>query len=187
MDGATIMSDIAEDSESSELASPIPLHHTNKNEDILPNLSPASWLSEDSWLSMSAGEKVGFMEHVTNGCFSREHLLPFLNGRYYPTANLFHLRSGAITFGTRGIDRIVLGHGPRRVLVLVGIRGNEYCGVDAAKMIMQKKALFTAGHASITAGELLVDNNWDAPIVSYFDELTIEFLLGNPAALAKVI
>ena len=74
------------------------------------------------------------------------------------------------------------------MLGLVGIHGNEYCGVDAVKIIMQKKALFTAGHASIiTAGELLVDNNWDAPIDSYFDDLTIEFLLGNPAALAKVI
>ena len=47
----------------------IPLVH--KEDDIIPNLSPVSWLSSDSWSSMSYYERLGFMEHLMNGNFRR--------------------------------------------------------------------------------------------------------------------
>ena len=104
----------------------------------------------------------------------------------YPTAHLFRIRSDAITFGTGGVDRVVLGHGPRRVLVLVGIHGNEPCGVEAVRMMLQRQAIFTGGHASVSAGELQIVENWSQPLDALFESLTIEFMLGNPAALKKV-
>lgn len=52
------------------LNEPIPLKHSEDN-DIMPNLSPVSWLSEDSWSSMSYNDKLGFMEHMMNGKFRR--------------------------------------------------------------------------------------------------------------------
>ena len=63
-----------------------------------------------------------------------------------------------MSFGKEGVDRVVLGHGPRRVLILVGIHGNEPCGVESVKMFLQRKALF-AGHANVCAKELLMDEN----------------------------
>lgn len=167
-----------------ELAAPIPLEHSNDS-DIVPNLSPVSWLSEESWNTMSPDEKLGFMEHVCIG-FRGEHLLPFLRTRYYPTDRAFRVRSDAMVFGSDGVDRVILGHGPRRVLVLVGVHGNEPCGVEAVKTILQRKAIFTEGHAAVTANELLVEESWNFPLDDLFDSLTLEFLVGNPAALMKV-
>lgn len=56
-------------SSSVDLKQSIPLKHSE--DDIMPNLSPVSWLSEDSWSSMSYNEKLGFMEHLMNGKFRR--------------------------------------------------------------------------------------------------------------------
>lgn len=55
-------------SSSADLKQSFPLKH---GEDIMPNLSPVPWLSEDSWASMSHDDKLGFMEHLTNGKFRR--------------------------------------------------------------------------------------------------------------------
>jgi hypothetical protein len=52
-----------------DLNESIPLKHSD--DDIMPNLSPVSWLSEDSWSSMSYNDKLGLMEHLTNGKFRR--------------------------------------------------------------------------------------------------------------------
>mmetsp|Transcript_12883 Transcript_12883/g.20979 ORF Transcript_12883/g.20979 Transcript_12883/m.20979 type:complete len:457 (+) Transcript_12883:1-1371(+) len=172
-----------DDDNESVLSSPLPLQRGDDT-DILPNLSPVPWLSEESWSSMSYNEKIGFMEHITNGTFHSEHLLPFIHGRYYPTSHPFRIQSDEMRFGKEGVDRIVLGHGPRRVLILVGIHGNEPCGVEAVKMLLQRKTLFS-GHANVSAKELLIDENWNQPIDALFESLTIEFLLGNPAALEK--
>ena len=108
-----------------------------------------------------------------------------IHGRYFPTAELFRIRTDAMTFGKNGIDRVILGHGPRRVLVLVGIHGNEPCGVEAVKMMLKRKSIFTASHSDVTSDELHLDENW-SPLESLFDSLTIEFMVGNPAALEKV-
>ena len=52
-----------------DLTQSIPLLYGE--DDIMPNMSPVSWLSEDSWSSMSYEEKLGFMEHLLNGRFRR--------------------------------------------------------------------------------------------------------------------
>lgn len=101
---------------STELYSSFPLR---RNEDILPNMSPVSWLSENSWRSMSYDEKVGFMEHILNGSFRSEHLVRSVHDQYYPMPHLF--KSGAVSFGKGGVDRVVLGNGPRKVLVIGGM------------------------------------------------------------------
>lgn len=56
-------------SDDTDLNQSIPLTHSTS--DILPNLAPVSWLSEDSWASMTHDDKVGFMEHLMGGKFSR--------------------------------------------------------------------------------------------------------------------
>lgn len=144
---------------------------------IIPNLSPVSWLSEESWLSMTSAERDGFMNHIITG--------GSIHGRYFPTAELFRIRSDAMTFGESGVDRVILGHGPRRVLVLAGIHGNEPCGVEALKIMLKKKSIFTASHSDVTSAELRINKNW-SPLESLFDSLTIEFIVGNPAALDMV-
>ena len=144
---------------------------------FIPNLSPVSWLSEESWLSMTSDERAGFMNHIITGSS--------FHGRYFPTAELFSIRSDAMTFGENGVDRLILGHGKRRVLVLVGIHGNEPCGVEALKIMLKKKSIFTASHSDVTSDELHVNKNW-SPIEALFGSLTIEFMVGNPAALDKV-
>ena len=145
--------------------------------DIIPNLSPVSWLSEESWVSMTSDERAGFMNHIITG--------GSIHSRYFPTAELFRIRSDAMTFGKNGVDRVILGHGNRRVLVLVGIHGNEPCGVEAVKMMLTRKSIFTASHSDVTSDELHLDENW-SPLESLFDSLTMEFMVGNPAALEKV-
>ena len=52
-----------------DLNQSIPLKHGEN--DIMPNMSPVSWLSEDSWSSMPYEEKLGFMQHLLNGQFRR--------------------------------------------------------------------------------------------------------------------
>ncbi|KAL3798580.1 hypothetical protein HJC23_011884 [Cyclotella cryptica] len=142
-------------SSSTDLNQSFPLEH---GEDIMPSLSPVPWLPDDSWASMSYDDKLGFMDHLTHGKFR-----------------------SAITFG-KGMDRVVLGNGPRRVLVLVGIHGNEQCGVEAVKIMLQRKALFT-GDADVRSQDLDVNDNWKQPMDELFDRMTVEILLGNPQAV----
>lgn len=49
-------------------------------------------------------------------------------------------------------------------------------------MILQKHALFS-GDANISANDLLSEDKWSRQLDELFDRLTIEFLVGNPAAL----
>jgi hypothetical protein len=146
----------------------------------LPNFSPVSWLRQEAWASMSRYEKESFLEHVTKGFFQSERL--DVHDRYYATPDRFN--TDDIDFG-KGVDRVVLGRGPRRVLVLAGIHGNEPCGVEAVKMMLQRKSLFSGNNANVTSEELLQDENWTIKLDTLFDSLTIEFLLGNPAALSQ--
>ncbi|KAL7544665.1 hypothetical protein ACHAWF_008034 [Thalassiosira exigua] len=140
---ATSMATTSDGGDESLLSSPFPLQRSDDT-DILPKLLPVPWLSEDSWNSMSYNEKVGFMAHITNGSFRAEHLLPYIHSRYFPTAKLFHIHSDGMAFsgGKDGVDRVVLGHGPRRVLVLVGIHGNEPCGVNTRFLKKNLNRLF---------------------------------------------
>ena len=82
--GPRTASDISASSDGadSDLSSPIPLYHSD-GADIVPAMSPVPWLSEDSWRSMSSDEKIGFMEHITNGAFRSEH--KFVHSKYFPT------------------------------------------------------------------------------------------------------
>eukprot|EP01082_Thalassiosira_pseudonana_P003863 g3094.t1 g3094 contig12:1405201-1406784(-) len=163
---------------SPELYQKIPLQH--KEEDIMPNFSPVSWLSNDSWSSMSYNDKLVFMDHATDGGFKSEHIFRSHDrNRYYPTPDLF--KRDAVAFGKGGIDRVVIGNGARRVLVLAGIHGNEPCGVDAINLLLQRKALFS-GHPTVNAQELTFNEKWQ-PMDELFDSLTVEFLVGNPTAL----
>jgi predicted deacylase len=154
-------------------------HATAKTALILPNFSPVAWLQQDSWASMSRHEKESFLEHITEGRFQNDRHLS-VHDRYYATPSLFS--KDVIEFGN-GVDRVVLGHGPRRVLILTGIHGNEPCGVEAVKMILRK--LFTGSNSNVTSEELFQDENWAVPLETLLDSLTIEFLLGNPAALQQ--
>lgn len=149
----------------------------------LPKFSPVPWLTQDSWVSMSNHEKESFLDHILEGNFPGHQQLQLtpVHDRYYATQDLFS--KADIDFGN-GVDRVVLGHGPRRVLILVGIHGNEPCGVLATAMILQKKQLITSD-ANITAEDLLQDENWTTQLETLFDSLTIEFLLGNPVALKQ--
>eukprot|EP00569_Conticribra_weissflogii_P010847 CAMPEP_0171388614 /NCGR_PEP_ID=MMETSP0879-20121228/40598_1 /TAXON_ID=67004 /ORGANISM="Thalassiosira weissflogii, Strain CCMP1336" /LENGTH=541 /DNA_ID=CAMNT_0011900969 /DNA_START=136 /DNA_END=1761 /DNA_ORIENTATION=+ len=153
-----------------------------RQDDIMPNLSPIPWLSESSWASMSYDEKAMIMEHILYGTFRSENLLRSVHDRYYPVPHLF--KSRVVSFGKGGVDRVVLGNGPRKILVLGGIHGNEFCGVEAIRLILQRHSLFT-GDANVCAENLSCDTRWDRPIEDLFDDLTIEFLVGNPAALEK--
>jgi predicted deacylase len=92
-------------------------------------------------------------------------------------------KHSTIAFG-KGIDRVVLGNGPRRVLIIVGIHGNEPCGVEAVKLMLQRKALFT-GDSSVKAKDLYENDNWKLPIEALFSSLTIEVIIGNPKALEQ--
>lgn len=70
------------------------------------------------------------------------------------------------------------------MLVLVGIHGNESCGVEAMKLMLQRKALFT-GDANVQAQDLDINDNWKQPIDVLFEELTMEILIGNPKAVER--
>jgi hypothetical protein len=117
---------------------------------------------------------------IDSKAFPSEHIFR-AQGRssYFPTANIF--KNNAITFG-KGMERVVLGNGPKRVLVLVGIHGNEHCGVEAVKIMLQRKALFS-GDADVKAQDLDVNDNWKQPMDELFDRMTVEILLGNPQAV----
>lgn len=67
--GSSITSDSGIESMSVDLNQTIPLKHSD--DDIMPNLSPVSWLSQRSWSSMPYSDKLGFMKHLTNGRFRR--------------------------------------------------------------------------------------------------------------------
>lgn len=90
-----------------------------RQDDIMPNLSPIPWLSESSWASMSYDEKAMMMEHILYGTFRSENLLRSLHDRYYAVPHLF--KSKVVSFGKGGVDRVVLGNGPRKILVLGGM------------------------------------------------------------------
>lgn len=66
--------------------------------------------------------------------------------------------------------------------MLVGIHGNEHCGVEAVKIMLQRKALFS-GDADVKAQDLDVNDNWKQPLDELFDRMTVEILLGNPQAV----
>lgn len=152
--------------------------HATKRQ--LSNFSPVPWLRQEAWTAMSQYEKEHFMNHCTEGNFQSDRQDE--HDCYYATsARFIH---SEIDFGN-GVDRVVLGHGPRRVLVLSGIHGNEPCGVEAVKMLLQKKRLFSCNNANVTSEELLQDENWSDELETLFDSLTIEFMLGNPAALSQ--
>ena len=138
----------------------------------LPKFSPVPWLTQDSWVSMSNHEKESFLDHILEGNFPSHQQLQLtpVHDRYYATQGLFN--KADIDFGN-GVDRVVLGHGPRRVLILVGIHGNEPCGVLATAMILQKKQLISS-NTNITAEDLLQDENWATQLKTLFDSLTIE-------------
>ena len=148
----------------------------------LPNFSPVSWLRQEAWTSMSHNEKETFIEHITGGNFKTDRQDVHDHSRYCTTPARF--TQDNIDFGN-GVDRVVLGRGPRRVLILSGIHGNEPCGVEAVRMILQKRRLFSGNNANVTSEELSKDENWADKLEMLFDSLTIEFLLGNPAALRQ--
>ncbi len=109
-------SDEAETSNSDLLYSSFPLEF---REDIMPNLSPIPWLSQSSWESISYDEKTMLMEHILHGTLRSDHRLRSVHGRYYPIPHLF--KSRVVSFGKGGVDRVVLGNGPRKILVLGGM------------------------------------------------------------------
>ena len=100
---------------------------------------------------------------------------------FYPTSE--QLKSSIVPFG-KGIDRVVLGNGPKKVLIIVGIHGNEPCGVEAVKLILQRKALFL-GDANVKARDLDLNDNWTQTLDEFFSSMTIEILIGNPKAVEK--
>ena len=100
---------------------------------------------------------------------------------FYPTAE--QLKRSTVPFG-KGIDRIIIGNGPRKVLIIVGIHGNEPCGVEAVKVILQRKALFSGG-ANAKALDLDLNDNWAQPLDEILNSMTIEILIGNPKAVKR--
>jgi hypothetical protein len=144
---------------------------------IIPNLSPIPWLSEQSWKVMTEDEKMQLMAERGQGLWthgiSYSHKYEFVQ----PTFSEFG----------QSLDRVVLGHGNRRVLCIVGIHGNEPCGVQAVKLLLQKHALFTGRRGQFaTTQELDSEDSWNAIVIDeLMAQLTIEFLVGNPAAILE--
>lgn len=68
--------------------------------------------------------------------------------------------------------------------MIVGIHGNEPCGVEAIKIMLQRKALFF-GNANVKAQDIDENDNWKQPIDELFESMTIEIMIGNPSALEK--
>jgi len=137
------------------------------NDMIVPVLPPVSWLSDSSWSAMTREEKNEFMQCACLNPQLPDTLPP---SPFVESSNAQHS------------DRIVLGHGPRRVLILVGVHGNEPCGVLAVREILEKFRLFR-GSAGVTRADLERDECWnDLPLSYLFEHLTIEFVLGNPKA-----
>jgi hypothetical protein len=151
-----------------------------QDELILPALSPVSWLSDISWSKMLDYERTEFMQCAClNNRPSSSFLVPppssLVGADLGGEESLLSSEAASLSFR----DRVVLGHGPRRVLVLVGIHGNEGCGVEAVRQILRRFRLF---HGS-SAADMERDIWWDRkPLSTLFDKLTIEFVLGNPKA-----
>lgn len=148
--------------------------------------SPVRWLPDHCWNSMTDLQKNDFFQHIS---LSSKMTCPIL---FDPKC-----------FGMLGqcMDRAVVGHGPRQILVLVGIHGNEPCGVEAAKLILQRQQVLcisdgAAAWGGITAQDLAsarpCNKDEDCenesslrwfPLAELYDKVTVEFLVGNPKAL----
>mmetsp|Transcript_245 Transcript_245/g.370 ORF Transcript_245/g.370 Transcript_245/m.370 type:complete len:468 (+) Transcript_245:65-1468(+) len=134
---------------------------------LVPALSPVRWLSDSSWSAMTRREKSEFMQCACRQPQSSDVLTPSV---FVEASNAQHS------------DRIILGYGPRRVLIIVGVHGNEPCGVLAVRQILEKFCLFR-GSAEATSKDFDRDECWDdSPLSHLFEHLTIEFVLGNPKA-----
>ena len=145
---------------------------------IIPNLSPIPWLSDQSWKVMTEDEKMQLMAERGQGFWT--HGISFSQKCEFVEPTFLS------NFG-QSLDRVVLGHGTRRVLVIVGVHGNEPCGVEAVKLLLQKHALFTGrrGHFATTE-ELDPEDSWNTIVMDeLMAHLTIEFLVGNPAAILE--
>jgi len=138
---------------------------------IVPHLSPVRWLSDESWVNMGEEEKLNFMTYILRDVDGHQ---------FFSTSKVFR-KYHVVNFGPEGIDRIVLGHGPKHVLVLVGIHGNELCGVHAVQLLLQKRRLFQ-GNSSVSYQQLEEESRWEMLLENLFDQLTIEFVIGNPKA-----
>jgi hypothetical protein len=137
-----------------------------------PPLSPLPWLPDAAWGSITREQKTELMQSALHHRENLSSLLP----------PCFSKEDEKCNNDDTPQDRIVLGHGPRRVLILVGVHGNEYCGVHAVREILGRFCLFH-GMNRITKSDLQDDSYWDdEPLSALFDLLTIEFVVGNPQA-----
>jgi len=62
----------------------------------------------------------------------------------------------------------------------------EYCSTFQMCLFDMYSVFTSILLLSSRAEELLMDESWTKPLDSLFESLTIEFLLGNPAALGEV-
>jgi hypothetical protein len=125
-----------------------------------------------AWGSITREQKTELMQSVLHHRENQSSLLP----------PCFSKEDGKCNNDDTPQDRIVLGYGPRRVLILVVVHGNEYCGVHAVREILGRFCLFH-GTNRITKSDLQDDSYWDdEPLSALFDLLTIEFVVGNPQA-----
>ena len=152
--------------------------------DVIPALCPIPWLSQMVWDSISNEEKVELMELAILGL---SHPAATARHRIYPSTSKFS--DSFVMFGRGCVDRVVIGSGPRHMLILVGVHGNEPCGVQAARLILQKHHLFRPTRPAesssplATRQEMEDDANWTFPLSDLFGEMTIEFIVGNPRAV----
>jgi hypothetical protein len=151
-----------------------------EHEDLIPPLSPIPWLSQPAWEAMDLTEKVDLMEMAILGL---SHPSASIRYRFYPFTSQY--RDSFVMFGRGCVDRVVLGSGPRHVLVLVGIHGNEACGVEAARLMLQRHSLFIPPRRQTLATNKCLgdDSMWSFPLDTLFQEMTIEFIVGNPRAV----
>jgi hypothetical protein len=146
---------------------PPPCHEMTHTTPILtiPNLSPIPWLVQ----LMAERGQGGLWTHGTSYSHTYEFVQPTFSN-----------------FG-QSLDRVILGHGSRRVLCIVGVHGNEPCGVEAVKLLLQKNAMFTGRRGQFaTTEELDSEDSWNTIVIDeLMAHLTIEFLVGNPAAILE--
>ena len=135
---------------------------------IPPQFSPVPWLPEHSWNAMTKHEKIEFMNYI------------FLSSCSHPRRILYDPHNFMMFGGS--LDRVVIGHGPRHLLIIVGVHGNEPCGVEAAKLILQRQQVFIGDLKTTTADLRTYEDRW-VSLEDLFDTLTIEFAVGNPKAL----
>jgi len=137
--------------------------------DIVPSLSPVDYLSQGAWEEMTHRDRRELMSYM-------------LVSQYRQQLSLF--KSNILSFGDN-ITRLVIGHGKRRVLILVGIHGNEYCGVEAVRHILKRQALFLPW-GTAEAEALEHDSCWTTLYLQdLFKSLTMEFIVGNPEAFRQ--